>query len=333
MSRHLQLARRVPQPEAQEDDLAPDPGSWSRELFETAQARAIRPDPSDETADAPSYEFAIRILCPFCGSNDSTAATPCCSQGIDFSLAYSNDGSAAIADRHVPGRILGGALEVGWRSHQLLDAAQLLVALLASALIAALVSIATQRELANQRPEEPQTALVIQHQRPAVPQVVAAAAPSSTSVSETASPPAAEQPLQTHAAEPSTVVAALPAPPASVPLAKAEPVAAALAPKLSPPAVAAETAALAPAPLTAVDARQPDVESLERPVPVPAPDRWRALRRGMSRAAVQAILGHPRWIDHSRNIDFWLYEEDSIFGKAWVAFYDVGGPVSSWREP
>jgi hypothetical protein len=53
----------------------------------------------------------------------------------------------------------------------------------------------------------------------------------------------------------------------------------------------------------------------------------------MSRAAVQAILGRPRWIDHSRNIDFWLYEEDSIFGKGWVAFYDVGGPVSSWREP
>jgi len=33
------------------------------------------------------------------------------------------------------------------------------------------------------------------------------------------------------------------------------------------------------------------------------------------------------------HLEYWLYKDATIEGAGWVAFYDGGGPVSSWRDP
>ncbi|MGH9201947.1 MAG: outer membrane protein assembly factor BamE domain-containing protein, partial [Vicinamibacterales bacterium] len=80
-------------------------------------------------------------------------------------------------------------------------------------------------------------------------------------------------------------------------------------------------------------ARPPPVRSVVRPVSPEQLAKWGQLRPGMSRAAVHALLGEPKWRDRSVNTEFWLYVEDTILGRGWVAFYDHNGPVFSWREP
>lgn len=268
VSRHLQLARRAAQPE-------------------------------HETGESPSYELAIRILCPFCGSSDFTAATPCCGQDVDFPPGDQNDGLMVDGHAAVEAGVAEdvGSARISRRSSRIFGARPLLLALLSSSLVGALVS---QRQLANQRPEMP----VISHGSAAAKQVAAAPEPAVAARAADTPPtmaPSVDRPIEQPATPP-------------------------------PPAMAEKAMGSAPEAPRQTAVEPSPVQRVALP-PVADLGKWKTLRRGMSRAAVRALLGYPKWTDHSRNIDFWLYEENSIFGKGWVAFYDVGGPVSTWREP
>lgn len=342
MSRHLQLARRAPETDPEPSPLGEDEVALRAKVREFPKRSRIEDGLEAGSEPGPSYEMAVRILCPFCGSGDSTAATPCCAQAFEFAQgavvadASEPDGfTAALAAAHHPAVIvLDAAARVGTRgAWRLRDAAQPLVALLASALVGAVAAAVMQRHVAERADEPSVTArpfVSAPPTGPAVESAAAASAPAPAPQRADAGPvvgAAAAAPEASRPQEPGIVSAARDVASAVVDAPPAPPVAAStesVASAASSPAVdpLAPSVAPAPAPVQLVSLPQP-----------PDPSKWRSLRRGMSRAAVRALLGDPKWTDHSRNIDFWLYEEDSIFGKGWVAFYDMDGPVSTWREP
>lgn len=61
----------------------------------------------------------------------------------------------------------------------------------------------------------------------------------------------------------------------------------------------------------------------------PDKQRWRQLKRDMTKESVKALLGEPRRIEVGY-LERWYYSEDGVLG-AHVAFATHG--VSQWREP
>jgi hypothetical protein len=51
--------------------------------------------------------------------------------------------------------------------------------------------------------------------------------------------------------------------------------------------------------------------------------KWTHLNRMMSRTAVRALLGPPKWIDPYSvpHLEYWLYKDPTIHGEGWIAFF------------
>jgi hypothetical protein len=62
--------------------------------------------------------------------------------------------------------------------------------------------------------------------------------------------------------------------------------------------------------------------------------KWSHLNRMMSRTAVRALLGEPKWIDtlSSPNFEYWLYKDPTIRGEGWIAFRDNEESVYRWWD-
>jgi len=62
--------------------------------------------------------------------------------------------------------------------------------------------------------------------------------------------------------------------------------------------------------------------------------KWTHLNRMMSRTAVRALLGEPKWIDtlSSPNFEYWLYKDPTIRGEGWIAFRDNSESVYRWWD-
>ncbi len=321
MIRHLQLAR----PRAGQAAIGgnPDPSIESD----------IRLDAeSDPSWSQPSYELAVRMLCPFCGSDDASGPAPCCDQGtggVDRAVA------APAAPRSAERAASGWS---GWLG----EGAPILAALFGSATIALSVSL-TMSRLASDEVRDVKGAHLMAGEiasalhvmldeehadrsgidlpvRPARPAAESITPPAESSLSTTiAVPPAPPAAIDAKVVA-NPVVEEAPSPPSVEPAARIEKAAAPVLPDPVPPAAGAP----AIRPVIAVAAAVPAA---------PASSGWHALHRGMSRAAVRALLGDPRSVDHTKNVDFWLFSGESVLENGWVAFYDMDGPVQSWREP